>query len=512
MGGFIMQEVKKSIYKTKNGQAFGHVSRLESNNEPENSIRKQIVPHFMPDGKKGIPKGFPAEYRIFGLDTLKDNSKPLFIVEGEKCAHALHGLGFQAVTSLGGSNAVHLADWLQLQGMSNIYLLPDNDEAGEKYMQYIYAQLKSTVDMKLLCTPIVKEKSDVCDWLASLSELDEWNELDSLSNHPNIEAVIRQFEALTQTACDIPAEWAFVKTKGNLRTINANSFGRLNIPERKALLQPLFMEASINMVYAPRGLGKTFFCLACGVAIAQGSEFLKYACEKQTSVVYLDGEMQASIMQERLRLLSDGKMPKDFHIFTPDMQEDDVITPDLATYEGQKLIDELIESANAQVIFIDNISTFMRSGNENDADSWSIVQPWLVRHRSRGRTIILVHHSNKAGDQRGSNKKEDVMDVVVHLSRPDDYIQGEERTRLLIKLTKARHIYGEDAQDVEAELCTSNGVASWSWHVAESSFTKAVMLLKDGILSQQEIAEELKVHKATISKWKKKAEAEGLMS
>ena len=90
-------------------------------------------------------------------------------------------------------------------------------------------------------------------------------------------------------------------------------------------------------------------------------------------------------------------------------------------------------------------------------------------------------------------------------------MQGEDRTRLIIALTKSRHIFGADAEEVEAELGTKDGKAVWSWHAAESAYTKAIMLIKEGKLTQQEIAEDLKVHKATISKWKKRAEAENLL-
>ena len=506
-----MNLVKTYHYKTKNGLALGHVNRYETFNESDNSKSKSIIPYFN-NGSKGIPKDMPAEYRLFGLDSISDVNEPVFIVEGEKCAHALHGLGFQVVTSLGGSNAVYLTDWSALNECKNLYFLPDNDEAGEQYMQSIYEVAGKVSNALLLRVLEGEPKADIVDWLASLECLSGWNGLDDLHEHPNRDEACKAFENLYRTKAEaIPAEWCFTKTKGKLKAIDAENFERLKIPERNALLHPVFMEASINMVYAQRGLGKTMFTLACCIAMAKGEDFLTYFGEKNAVVLYLDGEMQAPLMQERIRTLSSGNLPKSFHLFTPDFQDDTVTTPDLATKEGQKLIDELIEALNVDLVVIDNISCFMRTGNENDADSWSTVQPWLIKHRSKGRSFILVHHSNKSGDQRGSNKKEDVMDVVIHLSRPDDYINGEDRTRFIVHFTKARHLFGEEQQDLEAELFTEKFKSHWSHKVAESSFDKAVMLLKEGGISQKEIAEELKVHSATITKWKKKAEAQGLL-
>lgn len=507
---------KKYLYKNKDGNVLGHVHRLESHSSDMGISKKskQTIPYFNDGGtKKGLPDDLQADHYLYGLDTIQDLNEVVYIVEGEKCAHALQTLGFQAVTSIGGFGRIKKIDFSPLEGVRRIVLLPDNDEAGDKFMHVIYRRMRkmnSKPEISVVTLPELPEKGDICDYLAKMPDLEGWNELDSLEDHPNREAVAKHIrEAFDSFADDVPENWKFLRTKGNLKSIDAKSFGGLKIPERKALLHPLFMEGSINMVYAARGLGKTFFCLSCGVAMANGKSFLKYDCEEKCKVLYLDGEMQAPLMQQRLKMLSD-ELSEDFHILTPDFQEVDVI-PDLSTVQGQELVDDLIERTGVNMIFIDNISTFMRTGNENDAESWSTVQPWLVKHRSKGRSFTLVHHSNKAGEQRGSNKKEDIMDVVVHLDRPDDYVQGEDCTRLLIKLTKARHIFGEDAQDVEAELYTANGKAEWKWTVAESSYDKVVALLKDGNLTQQEIAEDVKVSKGTVSKWKRKAKTEGLL-
>lgn len=128
----------------------------------------------------------------------------------------------------------------------------------------------------------------------------------------------------------------------------------------------------------------------------------------------------------------------------------------LGTDKGREEINELIEATNPRVIFIDNISTFDRTGNENEADSWAPIQEWAIQHRKKGRALVFIHHANKEGKQRGSHKKEDVMDAVIRLKRPDDYIQGEGGTKMLIQYTKARHLSGEIAQDIEATLISED--------------------------------------------------------
>jgi KaiC/GvpD/RAD55 family RecA-like ATPase/DNA-binding transcriptional regulator YiaG len=510
-----MQQAMRYVYKDKDGNVVGHVSRLEEVVSGDSKPRKQTIPYFKANGQAGIPQDFPAHLRLFGMETVKHSSEPVFVVEGEKCAFALQTLGLQAVTSLGGCGQGHLANWGQLEGAEVIYLLPDQDEAGNKFMYGIYSRIKKlnpALRVKIIRLPNLPDKGDVCDHLSTLPELTGWNELDSLEGHPSREVILQKL-LKTVDACieDIPAEWGYVITKSRLKAIDAGSFNRLNLPKRSALLAPWLLEASINMVFADRGLGKTFFCLSSAVAIADGGEFLAYQADAPSPVLYLDGEMQAPLMQDRLKMLTNGQETAvPLHIYTPDIQDLDE-SPDLSTRHGQAMVDELIEKIGAKVIFIDNISTFMRTGSENEAESWASVQPWLIKHRKYGRAIVLVHHANKEGKQRGTHKKEDVMDTVIQLKRPEDYVTGEDATRLVVGFTKSRHLYGKNTQELEATLKQEGEKLVWECKAAEGRFHEVIRLLKEGQLNQTEIADTVGVAKGTVSKWKQRGLNKGLL-
>lgn len=45
--------------------------------------------------------------------------------------------------------------------------------------------------------------------------------------------------------------------------------------------------------------------------------------------------------------------------------------------------------------------------------------------------MVFIHHANKEGKQRGSHKKEDVMDIVIRHKRPDDFLQGTDDIRFI---------------------------------------------------------------------------------
>ncbi|MBL4838241.1 MAG: DUF3987 domain-containing protein [Kordiimonadaceae bacterium] len=75
----------------------------------------------------------PVHPILYNLEALRDDrSRPVILVEGEKCADALSSLGFLATTSMGGSNAARFTDWSPLVGRT-VIIWPDNDTPGLKY-------------------------------------------------------------------------------------------------------------------------------------------------------------------------------------------------------------------------------------------------------------------------------------------------------------------------------------------------------------------------------------------
>lgn len=55
------------------------------------------------------------------------------------------------------------------------------------------------------------------------------------------------------------------------------------------------------------------------------------------------------------------------------------LLPDIGEHSGQREFDLAIQ--DAKLIILDNLSTLRFSGKENEADSWSIMQRWLLEMR-----------------------------------------------------------------------------------------------------------------------------------
>jgi len=297
-----------------------------------------------------------------------------------------------------------------------------------------------------------------------------------------------------------------------LRVIELAEFLSLDLPPRELILSPWLPRAGLCMLHAFRGVGKTHLSLGIAYAVAKGGSFLTWKAEKPRGVLYIDGEMPAVVLQERLARIvlmnKDTSIPSRLRIVTPDLQPHGI--PDLATTEGQEIINQYIDD-DIDLIIIDNISCLASSIKENDANDWASLQTWILWLRTKGKSVLLIHHSGKGGTQRGTSKKEDVLDTVIFLQRPDDY-ESNQGARFNVRYEKNRGFFGEDAKPFECQLCDDgNGQFYWTTKsLEECTYEKVITLTNDG-LRQKEIVAELGINKGTVSKYVSRAKQEGLL-
>lgn len=299
-----------------------------------------------------------------------------------------------------------------------------------------------------------------------------------------------------------------------LRTVGLHDFIAMDFPPRDAIVEPFLLKQSLTMLYGWRGIGKTHVSLGLSYAAACGGGFLKWNAPKPVRVLYVDGEMPAGALQARLSAIiaSIGVEPLEGYltIITPDLQRGAM--PDLADYAGQEAITAVAERVQAELIVIDNLSCLVRGGGrENDAESWVSVSEWALLQRQAGRSVLFIHHSGKNGQQRGTSKREDLLDVVISLRRPPDYNPASGAC-FEIHYEKARHLSGADVDPIEAQLTTdANGLSKWTWRaVADSTFDRVIGLANEG-LSQSEIANELEINRSNVSRAWRKADGLGLL-
>lgn len=232
-----------------------------------------------------------------------------------------------------------------------------------------------------------------------------------------------------------------------LKVHTAPELAQLTLPPRRTLLEPWLPEGGLAMIYAARGVGKSHLALAVAKAVASGEDLLGWSAGEPRSVLYVDGEMQAVELRDRMARLPGIPPPEGLQFLVADLQTCDL--PCLASREGQNALFALCESKD--LIVLDNLASLVRRGAENETEGWRPIQDFLLRLRRSGKTVIVIHHAGKGGDQRGTSAREDVMDTVVKLVQPDDY-SPEDGARFEIHFTKNRGFFGSGATAFEARL------------------------------------------------------------
>jgi hypothetical protein len=159
---------------------------------------------------------------------------------------------------------------------------------------------------------------------------------------------------------------------------------------------------------------------------------------------------------------------------------------------------------------LDNRSTLVSGGRENDAESWSSMQGWFLHLRRKGITVLLCEHAGRSENARGTSKREDVLDTIIHLRRPGDY-QMEEGARFEVHLTKARGVFGEDAKPFEARMEVQDGQAVWTVReLNDVEADRVAELTRDG-LSVRDIAEETGLTKSKVNRIQARLRSEGVL-
>lgn len=95
-------------------------------------------------------------------------------------------------------------------------------------------------------------------------------------------------------------ENAPVEASRLVKAISVLDFLQMKFPPRENILDPWLPSQGLAMIYAMRGVGKTYFSLSLAVMVASGGSMHTWKSQRPRGVLYLDGEMPAVVMQERL--------------------------------------------------------------------------------------------------------------------------------------------------------------------------------------------------------------------
>ena len=286
--------------------------------------------------------------------------------------------------------------------------------------------------------------------------------------------------------------------------IPANELVNLSIPPKRKYWNECIQSGQTGMMFGERGGGKTFMGMGLAIAISTGAEFIGKKPKHPRRVCYLDGEMDLVTLKKRMGSICKSlavEPPENLMVFTPESFTD--LLPSINTPEGQKLIDKMI-GTGWDVLIVDNYSTWSSDGRET-AEAWAPFMRWMLGHKRAGRTSIVIHHSGKAGKQRGSSKHEDALDWSIKLL-PDKQASQDGALRFSLIWEKARHLASDQTAPIAVTMQKgADGILKWSYQEGthkDPKIEEAIDLHQQG-KSNTEIAAKLGVDRTTIGRWLK---------
>ena len=220
------------------------------------------------------------------------------------------------------------------------------------------------------------------------------------------------------------------------------------------LCEPLLPRGRQIAVYSPAKTGKSLLALDIAVRLATGQAALDQPAGPPINVIYLDCEMTADDLRERLEDMGYGPETDLSHLhyyLLPNL-------PPLDSKAGGDAVVALAEIHNADLVIVDTMSRVI-AGKENDSDSIrAFYMTTALPLKAAGRTILRLDHAGKDLDrgQRGTSAKVDDVDLVWELTiRDEDQLrlrathrrQGwvPEQVDLVRMLDPLRHIRAENS-------------------------------------------------------------------
>tara|TARA_R110001583_G_C5664731_1_gene409944 strand:+ start:4114 stop:5130 length:1017 start_codon:yes stop_codon:yes gene_type:complete len=311
------------------------------------------------------------------------------------------------------------------------------------------------------------------------------------------------------------------------------SFGDLmdkQFPPRAPMVGSWLLERSLNMIHAPAGVGKSMVCLGLSMGLAGGRDFLQWPITQARRVLYLDAEMEPCDLKERARELGKAagmtkEQERDLrgNLTIVSQQSPDEVSkvPDLKeeTAEAKEWLSDAVKGFKADLVVIDNLSTFADVDDENSAGGFSFVVEIGQYLKSLGCAALFVHHDRKGQSSsesfRGSGKLEAPLDTRWGMRRSGG---GGDGLGFTIEPHKIRHRKGDDVRPLTVRLETKGEKVAWSMADAPSEgITGNLQRYVEEVRSCMhatggDVAEALGVYGGTVSKRKKEAVKQGLIT
>lgn len=389
------------FYHDADGEAVACALRFEKPPKPDDGPgakpRKEFKPFDLAVGDWKFPDPRPL-YRLDELARRPD--EPVILVEGEKCADAVAGLGLLATSVMGGAQAVGKADLAPLAGRT-VYLWRDNDHAGETWREKLRELLPAVGCTEVYVVPIPDGSADswdAADAVAAGWDVDRVRELIGMAEAVEVEAPKPR--------------------RGEWRLWSPDELA--DVPPPKFVIEPIWLERGVSCIGGPSGHGKSIVALDLALRRATGAAFMGKPVEAG-GVVYVAAEGFVGLSARVRAWFHHHRQPMDgvpFRILQA--------APQLVTEDLGKLIRLIQEQPfPVRAVIVDTLSrTFVgkREANDEDmtrfADAVQQIADVIEGH------VCVIHHTPVADDERlrGHSSLFASLDTVGMTSKLDEFV------------------------------------------------------------------------------------------
>ncbi len=311
-------------------------------------------------------------------------SKTIILVEGEKCADALIGLGICATTAMNGAKApIDKTNWSPLKG-KQVLIWPDHDEAG---LSYARKAASASARAGALQVKILKVPPD---------KPPKWDAADAVEEGLNIHEILQNWDRVVAKDKPIKPDMIPLYSVADLRADHS--------PMPEDLISPRVLTPGGMLVFggAPK-VGKSDFLISLLTNMAAGENFLGLSSKRPLRVFYLQAEVQYHYLRERIQRL---RLPDET---LERLQQNFVMTPQVRLILNDGGIDKIVRSVKAcfgerppDIIAIDPIRNVFDGGgiggeNDNDAMMFFLSKrvEELRNQINPNAGLILAHHTKK---------------------------------------------------------------------------------------------------------------------
>ncbi len=371
--------------------------------------------------------------------TNKHKDKPIIINEGEKALRGCEAIyDGDSCTWHGGVNSWEKADWSPIY-KRDVWIFPDNDEAGFKCANEIASMLKQNGCRVKLAQPpeSFNEKDDLYDAY----------ERGDFKDSKALEDYITNLE--------------IVRPKGALYVQTANEIME-KMTEPDWLVDRCIERATVTSVFGAPKSGKSFIAIAMACSIASGKDFYGFDT-KPSAVLYLAGEGHTAV----------ARRIKSYEQFYSRSLEK---APLLISNRGSRIGDDAEfamlqevcrdierEHGNLGMIIVDTLARNYGLNENSTEDMNKFIQRIDELKEEFQASMVIVHHTGHGsnGRARGSSVLPAALDYEFKVER--DKNSDDKAMMVALKQTLVKD--GTPIEDLyfqfkELMLLGYNGVTS----------------------------------------------------